>query len=168
MPRPRKGGAVDAFHSAPAHRITTFALLHTAAANNHLAMVRELLKRGASVDLPTSFGVTALMSAANIGHLSIVLVLLQHSANPDLQDIYGNTALMGAAIQGNKACVQALLRAKANTKRLGPYVSGDHQRGATPVGLQVGVGRVLQEDEHDGEMALVRSFHERGVAKAGW
>eukprot|EP00964_Phaeocystis_antarctica_P027761 scaffold15656_cov69-Phaeocystis_antarctica.AAC.1 len=79
-------------------------------------MARELLKRGASVDLPSSTGFTALIEAAIHGHTSIVLVLLQHSANPDLQDVYGATALMMAAQQGHEACVQALLRAGANTE----------------------------------------------------
>ncbi len=64
-------------------------------------MVREFLKRGASVDLQTSLGVTALMDAAYYNHLSIVLVLLQHSANPDLQNIDGATALMAAAGKGH-------------------------------------------------------------------
>ena len=82
-------------------------------------MVRELLKRGASVDLPGSLGLTGLMTAAIHGRLSILLVLLQHSANPDLQDnTYGVTALMLAAAQGHEACVQALLRADANTELL--------------------------------------------------
>ena len=87
----RKGGLVDAHCSTTTRdgRPTTITLLHAAAAHGHLAMVRELLKRGASVDLQSSLGSTALMAAAGYGHLSIVLVLLQHSANPDLQDIDG-------------------------------------------------------------------------------
>merc|ERR1740124_2156580 len=89
-----------------------------ATTNGHLAIVRELLKRGASVDLQTTLGSTALMLAVNYGHLSIVLLLLQHSANPDLQDINGQTALMWAAHGGQEACVQALLRAKADTELL--------------------------------------------------
>ena len=96
-------------------RATTVALLHAAAAHDHLEMVRELLKRGASVDLRDSLGGTALMTAAYYGHLSIVL-LLQHSANPDLQSSDNRNALMMAAQQGHEACVQALLRAKANTE----------------------------------------------------
>jgi hypothetical protein len=114
----RKGGAVDALGSSTTAdgRTTTRGLLHAAAANDRLEMVRELLKRGASVDLPTSFGSTALMNAAGYSHLSIVLVLLQHSANPDLQNNYGVSALMAAAGEGHEACVQALLRAKANTE----------------------------------------------------
>ena len=91
-------------------------------------MVRELLKRGASVDLQNSFGGTALMGAASYGHLSILLVLLQHSANPDLQDTDGSTALMAAADQGHEACVKALLRAKANT--VAPGATCDRRSGA--------------------------------------
>ena len=114
----RKGGQVDAFWptTTDGGRATTTTLLHVAAANDYLAMVRELLKRGASIDLPSSLGGTALVHAAANGHLSIVLVLLQHSAKPDLQDIYGCTALMYAADRGHVTCVQALLRAKANTE----------------------------------------------------
>ena len=62
-------------------------MLHTAATCGHLAchmeMVKMLLTRGASIDLPTSLGVTALMNTAAYGHPSTLLVLLQHSANPD-------------------------------------------------------------------------------------
>ena len=110
----RKGGAVDAFRftTTCTGQPTTTTLPHTAAVNDHLEMVRELLKRGASVDLQNSLGGTALMSAASYDHLSIVLVLLQHSANPDLQDNDGDTALM--AYCEDEASVKALLRAKAN------------------------------------------------------
>eukprot|EP00964_Phaeocystis_antarctica_P081765 scaffold51176_cov72-Phaeocystis_antarctica.AAC.1 len=63
-------------------------------------MVRELLKRGASVDLQGSLGTTALMNAAYRGHLSVLRFLLHHSANPDFQTSDGATALMMAARQG--------------------------------------------------------------------
>ena len=36
-------------------------------------MVKELLKRGASVNLPSSLGFTALKEAATYGHLYILL-----------------------------------------------------------------------------------------------
>ena len=115
----RKGGLVDALCSLPdvvGQPAAAYGLLHAAVVHSQLEMVRELLKRGASIDLPGSDGFTALMYAAGQGHLSTVLVLLQHSANPDLQDIRGITALMQAADYGHEACVQALLRAKANTE----------------------------------------------------
>ena len=117
----REGGQVDALCPTTTRdgQATAETLLHAAAGCGHLAMVKELLKRGASVELQTSLGCTALMDAACGGHLSIVLVLLQHSASIDLQDIDGVTALMRAADQRQQqglhaACVKALLRAKAN------------------------------------------------------
>ena len=112
----RKGGPVGAFcpSTTASGRPVTETLLHAAATNDHLAMVKELLKRGASVDQQGSLGVTALMEAAGYGRHSIVLVLLQHSANPNLQSSSGTTALMLAADRGHEACMKALLRAKAN------------------------------------------------------
>ena len=95
----RKGGLVDAFCSTTARsgKPAAFGLLHAAAVNGHLELVRELLKRGARVDLPNSLSGNALMNAAHRGHHFILLVLLQHSANPDLQSNNGVTALMWAA-----------------------------------------------------------------------
>ena len=115
-----KGEPADTPCSAPVpgSHLSSHGLLHAATGNGHLEMVKMLLKRGASVDLQTNLGFTALMSSAGAGHPSILLVLLEHSADPDLQDIFGATALMAAAGAGQGACVQALLRAKANTELL--------------------------------------------------
>eukprot|EP00964_Phaeocystis_antarctica_P154207 scaffold122794_cov78-Phaeocystis_antarctica.AAC.1 len=57
-----KGGQIDALCSAPTiHGGTgTGTLLHAAATEGQLEMARELLKRGASVDLQSSLGDTAL------------------------------------------------------------------------------------------------------------
>ena len=116
----REGGSADAFGSAPTRdgRATTETLLHAASGRGYLEMVKELLKHGASIDLQSSLGLTALMAAACAGHLPIVLVLLQHLADPDQQDMHGQTALMWAVGLGQEACVRALLRAKANTELL--------------------------------------------------
>ena len=134
------GRSTDALYSIPTPdgQTAAIALLHVAATNGDVGMVRELLKRGASVDLQSSLlgltcseisghgctgdlypvGGTPLMDAAYGGHLSVVLALLQYSASPDLQDIDGNTALTLAASRGQEACVQVLLQRKANTKLL--------------------------------------------------
>ena len=117
------GGLADALWSTTevvgkTGQASTYGLLHAAATSGHLEVVKELLKRGASVDLQSSFGSTALMRAALYGHLSTLLLLLQQSSNPDLQDLRGRTALMHAAGKGQEACVQALLRAEANTELL--------------------------------------------------
>ena len=98
----RKGGPIDALRSATTEggKTSTETLLHAAAANDHLELVRVLLKRGASVDLQSVLGCTALMVAAYYGHPSTVRILLQHSADPDLQSVSGQTTLMHAAEQG--------------------------------------------------------------------
>ena len=112
----RKGGQVDALCPTTTRdgQATAETLLHVAAGFGHLELVKELLERGASVNLQNSLGWTALMDAAGRGHLSILFVLLHHSASIDLQDIDGVTALMRAADQRQQPCVKALLRAKAN------------------------------------------------------
>ena len=114
----RKGGQVDALCPTTTRdgQATAETLLHVAAGFGHLELVKELLERGASVNLQNSLGWTALMDAAGRGHLSVLFVLLQHSASIDLQDIDSVTALMRAADQRQQPCVKALLRAKANTE----------------------------------------------------
>jgi len=117
----RKGGQVDALGTIPTvlkgNGRTTgglhASLLYVAAANGHLEIVRELLKRGANVDLQRSVhGASALMGAAGNGHLSIVGVLLQHSANPGLQNSHGFTALQFAEDRGHTATAE-LIRQRA-------------------------------------------------------
>ena len=116
------GGLVDTLcPTARDGRFLTLGLLHAAAETGQLEMARELLKRGASVDLQNDLGTTALMAATFYGHTSTVLLLLQHTANPNLQNIAGITALMIAALEGQpqEACImEALLRAEANTELL--------------------------------------------------
>ena len=107
-----QNGPIDALYSDSSGSTST--LLHTAAANDHLEMVRELLARGASVDLPSSLGDTALMNAVRHGRLSVLHVLLQRPTNLELRNSGGDTALMVAAYKGQVACVEALLGAKAN------------------------------------------------------
>ena len=112
----RKGGHVDALFSGEIQGLSFYgALLHAAAAGGHLAVAKELLKRGATVDLPGTLGGTALMETAVRGQPAVLLLLLEHSANPDLQNDGGGTALMAAAYHGHEACAKALLRANANT-----------------------------------------------------
>ena len=75
-----EGGSADAVCSVSTEtdEPTTAAMLHVAAVRGHLQVVGELLERGASVDLQTGLGFSALMAAAGFGHHAIVLLLLQH------------------------------------------------------------------------------------------
>ena len=90
----RKGGAVDALCPiTSSNGQTAFAsLLHTATTCGHLKLVRELLKRGASVDLQIIYkdhghtaliyGQTALQIAEDAGHTAIAELIRQHTAPP--------------------------------------------------------------------------------------
>ena len=86
-------------------------LLMAAAIGGQEAMVRMLLRRGASVNLQNSDGFTALMFTAMNGHTTIVKALLDAKADASLQAI-GGTALM-AAEQGKHTATAQLLRQHA-------------------------------------------------------
>ena len=60
-----QGALVDAIFSASTEdgRLSAFTLLQAAAGFGQLEVVRELLERGASVDLPSGLGTNALMDA---------------------------------------------------------------------------------------------------------
>ena len=92
------------------------ALLHAAAGRGKLREAKELLQRGASVDLRCRSHRTALMTAAVMGEYAMVRLLLEHTASADLQDSVGATALMHAAYEGHQECVKELLAAGASTE----------------------------------------------------
>ena len=127
-----KGGHVDALDDENKH-----GLLHAAANGGHLCVAKELLKRGASVDLrgakdrtalchdaETAEGqqamvrldTTALTLAAALGEQAMVRLLLEHKASIDLQDAQGVSALVRAVCEGQPECVQELLEAGASTE----------------------------------------------------
>jgi hypothetical protein len=104
MNRPEKAESVDA-RCAESSDAT---LLIAAAFGGQEAMVRMLLQRGASVDLPDSIGGTALMGAAAMGHLSVVQALLDAKADASLRTKGDRTALMGAEHHDHPEIAQLL------------------------------------------------------------
>ena len=98
------GGGVDT--RSQEYGSTT--LLMGAAQGGQEAMVRLLLKRGASINLQNSNGATALMCAADSGHTTIVQVLLDAKADASLQGCTGSTALMFAELSKHTATAQVL------------------------------------------------------------
>jgi len=88
--------------------------LMIAARNGQTEIVKDLLKKNATIDLQNKLGATALMLAANKGHVETVEILLENKACPDLQDITGDTALKVAAEKGFTGVVRALLEHNAS------------------------------------------------------
>ena len=84
----RKGGHVDALFTTRDRdgdeRFGT--MLLAAAMNDHVAVAKELLQRGATVDKVDNIEATPLMHAARRGHRGVLLLLLEHSANADQQN----------------------------------------------------------------------------------
>lgn len=87
----------------------------------NLAGVQYLLSHAASVDMPNSDGVTALMTAANRCEPEVVQLLLNNKASVNLKDNSGQTALMKAVsnnfevpIQQRIKTVQELIVAKSD------------------------------------------------------
>jgi ankyrin repeat protein len=71
-------------------------LLMAASGNGHVPLVKLLLDRGASVDIQSNQGLTALMLAAGWCLPTVTFLLLQAGARIDLRDNDGYTALQAA------------------------------------------------------------------------
>ena len=106
----RKGVHVDALCSFEDEDDSHYSgALHAAAANGQLAVIKEMLKWGASVDLPNSIGATPLMMAAAVcGHEPSVKALLRANANTELRESDGRTALQLAEDEGNTAIAELI------------------------------------------------------------
>jgi ankyrin repeat protein len=86
-----------------------------AAKNGHISVVRFLLMRGASANVFTSNGQSAIALALQHGHPDTAVVLLEHGANPNTRsDATGLTLLEGAAWHGYTELFNKLLENGAN------------------------------------------------------
>lgn len=83
--------------------------LMQAAKSGDIELVRDLLRRGASVEMTSQKGKTALHYAAANGHVEIVKLLIEAGSDVNLRDNEWHTPLMLAAIYGCNHTVQALL-----------------------------------------------------------
>lgn len=101
----RKGAHIDARCLEAAGSC----LLHAAAVAGQVAMVLELIRRRASVDVQNDEGGTALMEACMAGHQQIVLDLLEAAASLEVHSFRGGTALLCAASSGHTGIVRELL-----------------------------------------------------------
>jgi len=88
--------------------------IHSAAAEGHLAIVRDLLAAGAAAGLQMRDGKTPMLLASQNGHAAIVRSLLHAEASPDAQLGDGLTALHLAAQFGHAPVIRILLATGAH------------------------------------------------------
>ncbi|KAL1632792.1 hypothetical protein SLS56_003282 [Neofusicoccum ribis] len=85
-------------------------LLHVAAQNNFLEMVKLLLKYRIDLDIKSLGGWTPLACSARNGHQDVTVFLLAQGANLSIQDAGGWDPLTGAASNGHVSVVELLLK----------------------------------------------------------
>lgn len=90
--------------------------LHAAAQRGDVALVQELLARGAPVNVFDEIGMTPLHYAAKEGHVPVLDLLLRAGAEVDAQDprVIGNTPLGEVAGHCSYEVAQRLLAAGAD------------------------------------------------------
>ena len=106
------GGQADQPFSA---EFCCYTLLHVAAAFNRTDLINLLLKHGASIDVRSIDGSTALMVASEQGQLAAVHLLLKQSASVDLVSACdGISSLISASRNGHASVVAVLLKHSAD------------------------------------------------------
>lgn len=83
--------------------------LMNAAKDGNAEAVKQILDRGADVNVATSKGKRALMLAASEGHADVARLLVARGAEVDAADEYGTTALIVAATAGHTEVAALLL-----------------------------------------------------------
>ncbi len=101
------GAKINSFDSI---RLTA---LDCAVLNNHLAMVKFLLKNGASLN-PVNHSSPPLVVATDIDHVKIMRMLLKAGAHVNAHYDDGTTALMNAVRREDPIAVKLLLDSKAD------------------------------------------------------
>jgi ankyrin repeat protein len=85
--------------------------LHFAVYNNHFAIMKELVKRGADINQQDKDGDTPLSCATLDNNIDIVKELLNNGANPHINDINGSSLLHYCAQHGYFELMKILLNA---------------------------------------------------------
>jgi len=138
-----------------------------------LARARELVTRGAPVDVTDRRGYTPLMWSSAAGSLDLTRYLLEHGAHPGVRAADGATALFLAAANGSTEVVRLLLTRGANpgvaregqTPRQAAAARGRVETAAALEAAETLGGQLLQAAS-DGQGTLVRQLLARGAPAA--
>jgi hypothetical protein len=102
--------------------------LLAAAASGNVDRVRQLLDRGANVEVKNAIGATPLMWAAMNGRSEVVELLLERGANVNAATTTGVTGLSAAVSRGHSDVVRMLLERGAD-------VTARDDKGRTPLSI---------------------------------
>ena len=100
--------------SKPLAPANTTTVLHKAARDGDLALIRLRLQAGDSPNVRDAAGRTPLMYAVDAGSTAAVRLLLASGTDPNARDLNGITPLIEAAHRGRSNSAQLLIRAGAN------------------------------------------------------
>ena len=110
----------------PTYPISIYAtLLHSAASNGDVEIVRILIAMGADVDKLDDLGCSPLLLAAESGHEGVVALLLPITKDVNAQSLLGETALSMAVFDQHNQIIKMLLKAGA---QIAPQEPGPHSR----------------------------------------
>ncbi|HEX8552973.1 MAG TPA: ankyrin repeat domain-containing protein [Abditibacteriaceae bacterium] len=135
--------------------------LMAAAASGWGMAARELIARGADVNLENPDGDTVLMATAFHGDLQTTQALLAKGAKPNAVDKYGRSALWLAAMRGHESIVREMLRrgAKPSADKAGLWPSD----AASTMGFKT-VAALLARAERAPRAALRRGTTENATS----
>ena len=144
--------------------------LIAAAKLGDLVRARELVSRGAPVDVTDRRGYTPLMWSSAAGAVDLTRYLLEHGARPAVRAADGATALFFAAANGSTEVVRLLLTRGANpgvaregqTPRQAATARGRVETAAVLEAAETLGGQLLQAAS-DGQATFVRQLLARGA-----
>ena len=122
--------------------------LHLASAGGHEAVARELVARGATVDVRDAAHCTPIALAAWHGRADVVRVLAEAGAALELPDAHGRTPVHLAIMAEGKDAPSDANAAALSLIEAGAYVNAmcrDEARGFTPLHRCVSVGEARLE-----------------------
>ncbi|KAK7404060.1 hypothetical protein QQX98_010146 [Neonectria punicea] len=154
--------------------------LSYAAANGREAIVRQLIDKGAALEIADNDGWTSLLHAAVHGHEAVARLLLEKGAAIEVAGKDGRTPLLHAAVHGHEAVVWLLLEKGAAIEVAGKdgrtllsYVAADGRKAIVQLLLNQGVA-IEAADERgrtpllyaamQGHEAVVQLLLNQGVA----
>ncbi|XP_078261911.1 ankyrin repeat and SOCS box protein 3 [Rhinoraja longicauda] len=124
-----------------AHSACLWSVVHQAAYQGHLDVLKFLLEKGADKESKDDYGITPLFLAAQYGKLESLRTLIQYGSNVNCQAYDKATPLFIAAQEGHVECVEVLLSHGVNANL---YCNEDDWQLPIHAAAQMGRVKVLE------------------------